>query len=163
MNYRYSLCLVLLLSVLGCIPPYTGPKTSNYSPLEVTISGINKHSAYPDDVVFLHICDPNTNQETAFIKFTTDITQKTINLDNNTSYILRFSSIEPHFGGHTSCISHTYISPMPGESYKITYTTRKESCSSTLMKSTNGNQFAIQSTDEGRVGGVQFTAKVVRR
>jgi hypothetical protein len=113
--------------------------------------------------VWFYILKPDMKTEVGHIKFTTDNTKLSINLDQNEPYVLRFWSVEGHFGGYSNCATITEVTPIQGENYSIIYSTAKSSCSTLLKKSVNGSDFTKISETQGQVGGLQFHATVTRQ
>ena len=155
-NKVFSLLPALLL--VGCaipnkMPPIVSGQTKTVS---VAAEGIQKHGAYPNDVVWIDIFASDAkegDERIGVYRLTTDEPSGALTLDSSLSYLLHFYSIESHFGGFSSC--HTSMLTLP-EIVKFTYSTKKSACGLEASDSAGmGVGKAI-----GKVGGgVTFTAK----
>lgn len=78
MKNRMLSLAALFLSGCVTIMPYSGPTSSDTASVTLEASGLAKHAAFPNDVLFIHLFDDGGEHKLGTIKFTTDHTQEKI-------------------------------------------------------------------------------------
>jgi hypothetical protein len=160
---QYILFL-FLASLVGCssVPTYQGPQTQDSPQVDVTAVGLMYHAAFPNDMVWLWVLDAAAGTVLGSIRITHDKPQTSISLDHDKAFLLRFSSVQSHFGGYSSCGADVPLTPKRGERFSVIYSTEKWRCHMEASLLTAGGGKTRVAFVEGGVGGVQYEARVVR-
>jgi hypothetical protein len=160
---RLVFCLSIALA--GCATPYPGPRTGANSQVSVRATGLQRHGAFQDDKLLVRIFIGKYVQggEVGIISLTPDLPTTDFKLDQGTDYTLWVSSIEPHFGGFTSCGFLFPFTPTKDEAYRIEYATAlKATCEMTMSRIDPQGTISKILHSSNVAGGNQFTARIVR-
>lgn len=163
MNIKFALPL-LTCALAGCqtTPIYQGPSTASFSKVDIKATGLEPHAAYPNDMLWVDVLDGSTQASLGSLRITLNNPHAQIALDQGKSFLLRFHSVQSHFGGFSACGADVPLAVGDGERFVIDYTTRKWTCTMTASRAKGGGELIRFATIDGKIGGVQFEAKVVR-
>lgn len=129
-------CL-LLLSLVGCsVKTLRSPITKNPASIRVTVSGLQSHIIYPNDMVWLNIYDGMTRYDDKLIsreRLTIGSPLQNYKLDGGQSYLFLFSSVQPGLGGFKSCTVQKSITPAKNEKIQLNYKIINSRCTVALQ------------------------------
>ena len=152
---------VLALCCCATVTPYSGPTSADTTSVTLEASGLMKHAAMPDDTLVVHIFDGNQSAQLGTVKLTTDRSRETLKFDVGKPISFRFMSMQPHFGGYTTCNLDVPFVADEHVSYSITYLTSKNACTTRISKLTPEGHSILLSELAGTVNGVQYKAEVI--
>jgi len=152
--------LIAALAIAGCltIPEYEGPNTELTAKVAVHAEGLHAHTMYPNDILWVEVRAAGSDSESAGLgrrKLTAEQPAADILLDVGKAYVLRLSSVEPHFGGFSSCVTSVLLTPQVGETFVIRYVTNKSTCRIATGKSAGGGPYVLMEERAGFVEGQQ--------
>lgn len=153
---------IAALSLCSCatMTPYSGPMSANTAKVTLGATGLMKHAAFPDDKLFIHLLSGNASDVLGTVKLTTDRPSQEIMIDRDKPLMLRFMSVQAHFGGYTYCNRDIPFLASELTGYLVTYATQKSKCTINVSAlNSDGAPITISEYD-GVFGGVQVNAHV---
>jgi len=152
--------VAFLLGGCATITPYSGPKSSHAASVTLEASGLVKHAALANDVLFIHLFDDGGSRKLGTIKFTTDHAQENIRVDSGQALILGFMSVQSNFGGYTTCNRDVPFVADDSSQYIVAYSTTKTACTIRISKLSSTGSLTLLSEVAGVVSGMQFNVSV---
>jgi len=126
------LFLVFIILITSCsVKTLRAPVTKDPASIRTTVSGLQSHTIYPNDMVWLNIYDGRGQNDDRLIsreRLTIDSPLQNYQLDANQPYTFFFSSVQPVFGGYKYCNVQKIIEPRKNEKLQLDYKLIKGRC-----------------------------------